>query len=511
MKNMKVYKILKSITGFSLVLLLFGSCNKWLEIQPKDYMISEDFWKTKSQLESSVSACYIAAIDDGVIQRIILWSELRSDEVKYGTSVTADETNILNFNITPDNGLCTWYDFYKVINHCNTVLKNGPLVLEADATLSQTELDAYMSEALALRSLLYFYLVRVYKEVPLVLVASSNASQNFYVAKSSEETILNQIISDLRYASQKAMSSYDNEIYDKGRFTKTSINALLADVCLWAKDYQGCIIACDEVMSGKNLVLVKDEGRNYWMNELFTNGNSNESIFEFQYGDYSGKKSTKLFEIYGSASNASPQLMVPTDQYGWDLSSIFDVNDIRRNSFTWVKDIPIGRINKYTLKSSSTSSNWIVYRLAEIYMMKAEALVQLNFDANKDAALSFVNRVYMRAHPTLNEGDSLLIDNYSTKLQMDQLILLERQKEFLFEGKRWFDLLRTSNRELSDASGDPMWVFRDFVLRNINPSIRELAAIKLETVWSHYLPVPQVDIDSNDLLEQNPFYRTELN
>ncbi len=511
---MKTKILIKHISVISLVAVLFSSCQDWLDLKPKDSIVYEEYWQTKSQLDAAVAGCYRSAIEDGVVSRMIQWGELRTDEITAGGSRSVDEKNVMDMNITPTNGICSWSDFYKVINNCNTVLDNAKLVMDHDPSLSVTELKAYEAEALALRSLMYFYLVRTYKEVPLVLQGSKVASQNYDVVKTSEDVILTQLISDLNIAAQNAVVSYDNDQYDKGRFTKSGVYALLADVCLWAKKYPECVEACNKVMENKNILLVQDEGYGYWNYYLFHKGNSNESILELQFNS-TGKNNTQIFNEYGSLSG-SAHFYVPCDASGWNLASIFDSKDIRYNnpditknnnisSFYYVpsSNLKVGQIQKYVWKYSSSSSNWIIYRLADVYLMKAEALVQDNFDANKEGALSLVNKIYLRAHPSIDAADSLQITDYASKDKMDQLILEQRQKEFLFEGKRWFDLLRTSRR-----ATDPMAVFRTYILQNIDVNYRSLAEIKLQSEWSRYLPISKTDLESNLKLVQNPFYDT---
>jgi hypothetical protein len=95
---------------------------------------------------------------------------------------------------------------------------------------------------------------------------------------------------------------------------------------------------------------------------------------------------------------------------------------------------------------------------------------------------------------------------YDTKQKLTDLILTEKQKEFLFEGKRWYDLLRTSRHE----TDDPMRVFNKFVKPNIDFTYSELAMEKYKNEWARYLPVPLKDMETNKLLVQNPFYVTSI-
>jgi hypothetical protein len=136
--------------------------------------------------------------------------------------------------------------------------------------------------------------------------------------------------------------------------------------------------------------------------------------------------------------------------------------------------------------------------------MKAEALVQLDFETNKQQALQLVNTVYMRAQTTPTIDDSLQMAVYDEKMLMDDLILAERQRELMFEGKRWFDIMRAARREKT------MRVFSKYILPNVEGSYYELASAKLTKEWARYFPVPLSEMESNSLLTQNPFYETLL-
>src|SRR5690606_28546376 len=100
-------------------------------------------------------------------------------------------------NIYPNNSFSNWNNFYKVINYCNEVIKNGPEVKEIDNTFTDFQLRSLMSEAYFLRSLSYFYLVRLFRDVPLVLEPSENDDTDFYLPQTPEAEVLNQIVTDL--------------------------------------------------------------------------------------------------------------------------------------------------------------------------------------------------------------------------------------------------------------------------------------------------------------------------
>ena len=129
---------------------------------------------------------------------------------------------------------------YQVINMANVVIAHAPGVREIDDTYTEGAMNAHLSEAYFMRALMYFYLVRNFKEVPLVTTPYEDDSTPFSIAKSSEEEILKQIKADVQTAldSGGAKEFYDNDNWNasKGRATKWALYALMSEVSLWTED-----------------------------------------------------------------------------------------------------------------------------------------------------------------------------------------------------------------------------------------------------------------------------------
>ena len=190
---------------------------------------------------------------------------------------------IAGSDINPENDAINWSEYYRTINLANTLLYYSKDVLANDMSFTQEMKDGIDAEALFLRSLSYFYLVRVWKEVPLILNPSISDTCNLYFAKSTEAVIMKQIISDLLTAKDKAFTTefLNNPEYFKGHANKYSIMALLADVYLWNQQYQKCIDYCDSVISSG---LYSLQSTDTWF-EIYNPCNSNEGIFELQCMD----------------------------------------------------------------------------------------------------------------------------------------------------------------------------------------------------------------------------------
>ena len=264
---------MKKIFNIRFVLLFFAlgiqfSCSNYLELLPPSGLVREEFWKTKSDVDAVLMGAYqgFASMNGSMFT----YGEARGDMVKADYSLGGNERNLIESNIYPDNGLCDWSGFYKVINYCNDVIKNAPEVQKIDRTFTDFQLEGYLAEAHFLRSLSYFYLVRIFKDVPLVLEPSENDGVDFYVPKTDGDKILKEVLVYLNKYRAYASDGYKTVLEVKGRATKASFDALIADINLWIFDYNGCIEACDRIMSNKTFVLMPGTR---WF-ELFYPGNS---------------------------------------------------------------------------------------------------------------------------------------------------------------------------------------------------------------------------------------------
>ena len=269
-----------------------ASCNKWLELKPQDGIIKEEFWKTKEQVQSAVTGIYASLLgnpygttttDRDLAEYLWLWGEARADMAAPSTLATNEDLELVNVSILPTNKITNWTAVYRTINYCNTVIQLAPGVLTTDPTYSQAGLDAAISEALTIRALMYFYLVRTFKDVPMKLTATLSDQDITSLPKSGSDTVLNQIVADLKKAYPSAVTTYGNVASDKGRVTKYTINAILADVYLWMNRYTDCMAECDKIINSNQFGLVSGQNASSWFSALYVNGNSPESIFEFQY------------------------------------------------------------------------------------------------------------------------------------------------------------------------------------------------------------------------------------
>jgi len=482
------YLLNKSVQIMLAVLILVTGCEDWLELKPIDDLVQDEYWQTKEDVEAILMGAYVkfASIDD----KLMLFGEFRGDMIEPSNPLES-QLNIIEGNIEPNNSQCKWNDFYEVINYCNYVLDFSELVRERDPTYTDFQAEGYKSEALFLRSLAYFYLVRIYNEAPLVLKSSQTDDQDFFVQKSDETSILNAITEDLLLAQRYAPDNYPSIADNKARATKSAIHALIADIYLWQFNYTECIEYCDKILNTGNYVLVHGS---QWFT-LFYPGNTLESIFEFQ-SDQAMDQPNGLYDLTYEderikASIYAQELLNVGDQ--WRTYGSYSPGDFI--IWKYAGAAPDG------LKTRSSAvlrnANWIVYRLADIMLMKAEALNQLG---NDNEAIAILNEIRTRAEVgTFNKPSS--INN------MEDLILEERAREFAFEGKRYFDLMRMGRRNDFQRKG----AFIDRIIQNVTPSQRFVLATKLNDPNGWYLPIHIDELEANINLVQNPYYESLTN
>lgn len=486
------------------VLIPAAACNKWLDLKPQDGIVRDDFWKTKEQVQAGVTGCYASLLGapDGVTDRplpeyLFLWGELRADMLAPGTGITNDEQEIINVNILPTNSITRWRAVYRSINYCNTVIDFAPQVLAYDKTFTKEALDAAVAEALGLRSLLYFYLVRSFGDVPLKLTSTSSDDEISTVPKSTQQQVLAQIITDLKTAAQTAAVTYGNRPNDVGRITRYTISAILADVYLWTEQYNECIAECDKLIAAGNFGLIA--GSSGWFSTLFYAGNSNEAIFEFQYDAQKLNPFYNMFAIARKRYVAAEKVMEDVYTIDYTDETKADIRGagaaVRTSDNTIWKYIGANSILARTADASY--AHWFVYRYADVLLMKAEACVQVNRGQD---ALDLIEVIRTRANAL--EGTAREIDPSDTEA-IGEYVLEERAREFAFEGKRWYDLLRYAKRD--------NYRHLDMLLNIVSqtvPSDRQQSAIaKYRDVNSHYFPINANELLIDKQLVQNPFYQ----
>ena len=231
-------------------LLAMCGCNSWLDINPVGVQTSDTYWQTKEEVEQVLTSSYIQL--RSCMPYFFRWGELRADELDYGMTQSTDasqtgqdERSLRTMDIRPSNVLNDWSAVYKAIGRANSVIQFAETALETDITFSRELCNSFIAEAVFVRSLCYFYLVRTFRDVPYITEAYADDEQEFAVPKTDGEYILDQVVQDLERYVRMCKPGYEVEWQTKGRATCWAFYALMADIYLWQENYGQVIEKCN--------------------------------------------------------------------------------------------------------------------------------------------------------------------------------------------------------------------------------------------------------------------------
>ncbi len=519
--NVKVYFL-------SSILVLSGmSCTKLLDIPPQNKLTFEQFWQSREQAVAALGGIYSNMgstrwdfkngnlSEKGVspVECYVYWGDLRGEILSMNqgklTSLQLDKENIDQFVASPNDILTRYTQFYKIINQANQAIKNIPKIMSKDPSFTQTEQTQLMGEAYFLRAYAYFWLVRAFKEVPLVLEPSESDQQDYNIPKSPADTLLRQIVKDLTLAKQSLPVWYANNQYNRSRATQYTAMTVLADVYLWMaatgsdktlnnEYYDKVITNCDAVINSSKYFLIP--GVDY--GDIFLLGNTEEAIFETYSNSLLNNQVNNLKSWFGT-----PYFMV-----SYSVDALFTTEvlpDYRGYLFpTGPVPLPGSKVsydestrNVLKYNSATNDARWIFYRYPDVLFMKAEAIAHRYVDDIEKLKLAsdLVNQVRKRAYGVTNFTRVAA----SSTFEMDNVILDERGREFIAEGKRWFDLVRFASRDnflhkellIDRVVGSYVGVYQLIIKPRIN------------NPDSWYLPLNEYALTSNPKLIQNPFYQ----
>ena len=478
------------------VAITLSSCKKFLAEDPKNVVAITNYYQTENDAISAVNSiyAYLNSTSTGStagVYHSTFWviAGCASDEMINRNVFTPDIDQISKFVETPVNNSLeeTWMMHYKAITLANIAISRIPAI-QMDTVL-RTRL---INEAHFLRGLLYFDMVRMFGSIPLVLQEEEPLTPQV----ASTDDIYNQIITDLTAAENLPDSYPPND--GRGRATKGAAKSILAKVYLTQQNWQACADKAKEVINSNQYALWDDFADVF---KLSSRGGK-EAIFSVGFGDGGG--SISFWEVgQFNVRLLPPALSVDGVQnaQGWqvptqNLYDEFDPQD-RRREVTFITQVynpdgTITTIDPYIRKywdstaepeGNGSANDYPVIRYADVLLMYAEAENELG---NTSEALTYINMVRKRARWDGNIERNAVPDYVS--LSQDDFraaVLKERRMEFVAEGQRWFDLVRTKTLQTLVPIAKP----------GITPQDK------------HYLfPIPQTEVDLNPNLQQNPGY-----
>lgn len=460
-------------------------------------------YKTRAEIFSQYQALYQKIQDqEHWYLDLIMLCETRSDNA-YGGSTGSQVVPIETNAIDGGNSVLArdWDRYLADVAQANTVIENIDKV--PDATLTTTERKEWKAEAKIFRSLVWFDMIRIWGNIPVVTkegkdITAENIEEVYplYYPKQTEPSeAYAQMIKDLTEAIADAPA---NNTGDKTKFSKSVARALLAKVYAEkpARDYSKVLQYCNDVIAD-GFTLNSNYGDIYALNSAGTDlkkRSTPESILEVNFYPGGGNWVTWMF---------GKDLLDPEANFSWakwvtptrDLIAAFtsENDNIRKSESivyykaSWSNYYPSSNY-PFMYKMRSAVNSIIKIRFADILLLKAEALANLDGAANLDAAETIVNQIRARVSlPALSSSAK------ASKESMLNAILKERRLELAFEGQRWFDLVRYEKVEE--------------VMNTLNS--RDNGRLPLRrsfTKISYLFPIPSTAIDLNTNLVQNPGY-----
>lgn len=446
------------------------SCgDSFFDLEPASSVTIDKVYKTASDYNVAVIGCYAKL--QSQVNFYTECCEYRSDNLSLGapTAGTQDRYDIDHFTEKPSNGILSsyWANFNNNVYRCNLLLDQID-----GANFAENLKKQYKGEAMFIRALNYFNMYRIWGGVPATKHVVS-AAEALKVARYSDEQMFDLIAGDLK---EIVDNNYLPETYssaDMGRATSGAAKALLGKVYLtfhkWteAKDILSQLIGKYQLVSPIAQVFNVD------------NKNNNEIIFAVHFNkEIEGEGHSYWYNL----TNASDD----TNQTS-SLLNTFPTGDARKDLITYVSvEKTVRLMNKFYDTKSPTfktvGNDQILLRYADVLLMYAEALNEIQYDASEGSlALKYLNAVRQRAGIS-----NLTAKQLPTQEKFRKGILVERQREFPYEGQRWFDLVRMG--------------FAKSVMAENGVEIKDYQLL---------FPIPQQEIEkvgNKSILWQNPGY-----
>ncbi|MCL7987282.1 RagB/SusD family nutrient uptake outer membrane protein [Sphingobacterium sp. lm-10] len=455
MKSILHKHIVSAAIGATFVLTT--SCEKFVELgAPPTQVLSEEAFLTDASARSVILGLYVSGV--GNVGTTTFYSGMAADDVQYNAAdaglLEFANNGLLNTNSYVNN---LWGSLYQLVKNTN----NSIIGLEKSASLTPAVKEQLLGEAKFMRAYTYLYLVNLYGDVPLHLLGDLEVFEQASLGRTSTDLVYAQIIADLIDAESKLPVAYEGTF--RARVNKHAASALLARVYLYRNDWEKAELQATKVL----------QATEYGLPATTSNFTNTSSEVIFQIANLNGV--TTFGANYITVANVIPVYTLRDAVY--ETFETTPAIDLRRTNWTVPKTVSnkvYYAISKYKVSAGTGNEYHIVLRLAEQYLIRAEARANRNNLAGaKEDTDAIRTRAGLGALPAT-----------LTQTQLLTAIETERLHEFFGEfGHRWFDLKRTGRATavLSPVKAD--WQATDVLF-----------------------PIPNAQILLNNNLAQNPGY-----
>lgn len=471
---MKIYKKIRIKILLLIVIAGLSSCELLIQ-EPISDLTSDSFWKSQTDAEVGVAAIY-SSMSSALSRGLWDWGELRGESFLPHEKEAYDQGELIFNNILNDNNATLWTQLYQVIGQANAAIKYIPKI-----TMTPSLKNQLLAEAYTLRAWAYFYAVRVWGDVPLFTEPLEEIGLQMYRERTDKDFILeNIVLVDL----EKAYLMIDRTSVKRTRVNVATVCAILMDVNSWMHRYERVITIMNERVKGLNannwnlIATTQANFKNDWRGIFIEDPVlpvSREVVFKMSY------------EVFGNGINQAVSYFASSQPKVWVSNyvknSLYNANtDMRFGTTQWESiDTQNSKFNRKfwynTTVFSGTSGrdvDLVMYRYADIVLLYAEALAMTD---NFSEAVFQLNRINTRAGNT-----AYFTADFVSQDELIDAILLERHREFIGEGKRWFDLVRCNRLNLLEERNNVV----------IRPS-------------QIYFPIHRDHINQNPLIDQNPY------
>ncbi len=471
--------------------LIFSSCKKELTEKPYSVLTSANFYTNATDAQAAINGVLSQLQPQAYYQRTIyIMTELSGDCLVPLLTQNQERIDMYKLTYGATNIEITnwWQNSYKLISRANDVIANVPKI-----NMDVTAKNNIVGNAMFLRGMAYFDLVRSFGDVPLITAPIvSTSDPNLLPTRAASSAVYAQVISDLKYAEANCLSEDKITSANKGMVSSGAASAMLARVYLQRastkfadpNDNQNALTECNKVINSGIYKLMADYTAVFnWDNKYYPQ--QTENIFSVQFGNNSSSTTQnitiRMFSpagLGGSGSFTANPWLFNNAYFGPDKRKAWNVSN-KVNGTTVTPYIYKYRDPQWVSGSNNSRMNWIVLRYADVLMMQSEAQNNINpGDATKFDGLNAVrDRAGMNAY-------HLSLANTPTASAFIDTLVKDRARELCVEGHRRWDLLRWGK-------------FKD-VIQAVNGFTAQ--------DYQLLLPLPQTELDANPNLKQNTGY-----